>query len=86
MKVTVNIEDTLMQKGMALAGVADFEAFLNLAVSDFIRSEQAAGFAGVLLNMSPSETKQVYADFFNARDGVLKEKRTRAKGKKNANQ
>jgi Bacterial antitoxin of type II TA system, VapB len=71
MQITVNIEDGLIQKGMSLAGIADCEAFLNLAVADFIQSEQAAGFAGLLFNMSPSEAKKVYAEFFKARDVVL---------------
>lgn len=60
MKMTMHIDDGLLDKAMGLAGVSSKTAAVDLALREFVRRGVLTSELGSGLNLSPAKLKEVF--------------------------
>jgi len=65
MKMTMHIDDELLEKAMAVAGVGSKTAAVDLALREFVRRGALVKELGTGLNLSPAELRDVFDPAYN---------------------
>ena len=74
MKMTMHVDDVLLEKAMALAGLESKTGAVDLALREFVRRGVLVKDLGSGLDLSPAELKEVFDPAYNLEATRLAEK------------
>lgn len=60
MKMTLHIDDSLLEKAMSLAGVESKTAAVDLALREFVRRSELVRVLSTGLEMTPAELRELF--------------------------